>query len=123
MGKKSRAAPDQIDRRQAPTDQIDRRQAPWQDLVLLCRKCGGKLKGGFGDEGRDDLRSALRDGLREAGRRRDFRVVETGCLGICPKGGVVALRGSDPGRILIVPQGQAIVGVLEALGVNPHRLP
>lgn len=113
MGKKSRAAP----------DQIDRRQAPWQDLVLLCRKCGGKLKGGFGDEGRDDLRSALRDGLREAGRRRDFRVVETGCLGICPKGGVVALRGSDPGRILIVPQGQAIVGVLEALGVNPHRLP
>lgn len=123
MGKKSRAAPDQIDRRQAPTDQIDRRQAPWQDLVLLCRKCGGKLKGGFGDEGRDDLRSALRDGLREAGRRRDFRVVETGCLGICPKGGVVALRGSDPGRILIVPQGQAIVGVREALGVNPHRLP
>lgn len=123
MGKKSRAAPDGIDRRQAPTDQIDRRQAPWQDLVLLCRKCGGKLKGGFGDEGRDDLRSALRDGLREAGRRRDFRVVETGCLGICPKGGVVALRGSDPGRILIVPQGQAIVGVLEALGVNPHRLP
>ena len=123
MGKKSRAAPDQIDRRQAPTDQIDRRQAPWQDLVLLCRKCGGKLKGGFGDEGRDDLRSALRDGLREAGRRRDFRVVETGCLGICPKGGGVALRGSDPGRILIVPQGQAIVGVLEALGVNPHRLP
>jgi len=123
VGKKSRAAPDQIDRRQAPTDQIDRRQAPWQDLVLLCRKCGGKLKGGFGDEGRDDLRSALRDGLREAGRRRDFRVVETGCLGICPKGGVVALRGSDPGRILIVPQGQAIVGVLEALGVNPHRLP
>jgi hypothetical protein len=123
VGKKSRAAPDGIDRRQAPTDQIDRRQAPWQDLVLLCRKCGGKLKGGFGDEGRDDLRSALRDGLREAGRRRDFRVVETGCLGICPKGGVVALRGSDPGRILIVPQGQAIVGVLEALGVNPHRLP
>jgi len=109
--------------RQAPGADGPDRQAPWQDLVLLCRKCGGKLKGGFGDEGRDDLRSALRDGLREAGRRRDFRVVETGCLGICPKGGVVALRGSDPGRILIVPQGQAIVGVLEALGVNPHRLP
>ena len=113
MSKKSKAAP----------DEIGRRQASWQDLVILCRKCGGKLDGGFGDKGRHGLRSVLREGLREAGRRRDFRIVETGCLGICPDGGVVALLGSEPGRILIVPRGQAVGGVLAALGVNPHRLP
>lgn len=102
--------------------QIDSREAAWQDLVILCRKCGGKLKGGFGDKGRDDLRSALRDGLREAGRRRDVRIIETDCLGVCPKGGVVAMRGSEPGRILIVPQGQSAGQVLETLGVA-HAAP
>ena len=91
--------------------------------MILCRKCGGKLDGGFGDDGRDDLRSALRDGLREAGRRRDIRIIETGCLGICPKGGVVALRGSEPGRVLIVSQGQSTGHVLETLGVSPPPPP
>jgi predicted metal-binding protein len=103
--------------------EIGTREAAWQDLIVLCRKCGGKLKGGFGDDGRDDLRDALRDELRAVGRRRDFRIIETGCLGICPKGGVVAMRGSDAGRILIVPQGQAAGRVLETLGVKPNRLP
>lgn len=107
----------------AVAGQIDSREAAWQDLVILCRKCGGKLKGGFGDKGRDNLRSALRDSLREAGRRRDVRIIETDCLGICPKGGVVAMRGSEPGRILIVPQGQAAGQVLETLGVTPAAPP
>lgn len=113
MSKKSKAAP----------DGIGTHQASWQDLVILCRKCGGKLDGGFGDDGRDDLRSALRDGLREAGRRRDIRIIETGCLGICPKGGVVTLRGSEPGRVLIVSQGQSTGHVLETLGVSPLPAP
>ncbi len=113
MGKKHKTIP----------GEIGTRHAAWQDLVILCRKCGGKLKGGFGDDGRDDLRDALRDGLRAAGRRRDFRIIESGCLGICPKGGVVALRGSEPGRVLIVPRGQAAGSVLETLGVKPNRLP
>ncbi len=101
---------------------IGARQAAWQELVILCRKCGGKLKGGFGDEGRDDLRAALRDELREAGRRRDVRVIETGCLGICPRGAVVALRGSMPAQLLIVPQGQRAASVLDSLGImHAHR--
>ena len=112
MSRKNKTAP----------DTIVTRQAPWQDIVVLCRKCGGKLDGGFGDQGRDDLRSVLRDGLRDAGRKRDFRIVETGCLGICPKGGVAALRGSEPDRILIVPQGQAAGGLLETFGVRPLPL-
>jgi hypothetical protein len=91
--------------------------ASWRDLVIVCRKCGGRLKGGFGEDGRDDLRSVLRDGLRAVGRKRDVRVIETGCLGICPKGAVVAIRGSEPGRILLVPQGQTPGRILETLGV------
>lgn len=98
--------------------EIGSRVASWRELIVVCRKCGGRLKGGgFGENGSDDLRSALRDGLREAGRKRDVRLVETGCLGICPKGAVVAIRGSEPGRILIVPQGQPAASVLETLGV------
>lgn len=85
---------------------------------MLCRKCGGKLKGGFGEKGRAGLRSALRDELRDLGRRREIRVIETGCFGVCPKNAVVAARGSDPGRLLIVPQGQPAGAVLDALGVT-----
>ena len=99
--------------------EIGSREASWQDIVILCRKCGGKLKGGFGEKGRDDLRGALRHALRATGRRRAVRVLETGCFGICPKGAVVALRGKAPGRILIVPQGQPAARVLETLGLSP----
>ena len=102
-----------------PSSPIGARQASWRDLVILCRKCGGKLKGGFGDEGRDDLRSILRQALRQAGRRRDVRIIETGCLGVCPKRAVVVLRGSMPGQLLIVPQGQPAASVLDSLGIIP----
>ena|ERR1700712_3397505 len=108
MGKKQKIIP----------GQIGTREASWQDLVILCRKCSGKLKGGFGEDGHDDLRDALRDGLRAVGRRRDFRIIETGCLGICPKGGVVVMRGSTSGCVLIVPQGQEAGKVLKSLGVE-----
>ncbi len=102
-----------------PPPPIGVRQASWRELVVLCRKCSGKLEGGFGDEGRDDLRTVLRRALREAGRRRDVRIIETGCLGVCPKRAVVALRGSMPGQLLIVSQGQPAAGVLDSLGIIP----
>ncbi len=102
-----------------PSQPIGARQAAWRELVILCRKCGGKLKGGFGDDGRDDLRTALRDALRQAGRRRDVRIIEAGCFGVCPKRAVVALRGSLPGQLLIVPQGQPAAAVLDGLGIIP----
>ncbi|WP_428377337.1 hypothetical protein [Lichenicoccus sp.] len=96
--------------------EVTTRPTPWLDVLVVCRKCSRKLKGGFGDKGRDDLRRALRDGLRAIGRRRQTRIIETGCFGICPKGGVVALRGSEPQRILIVPEGQSTKAMLAAFG-------
>ncbi len=108
MGKKIKPSP----------QPIVGRQAAWRELVVLCRKCTGKLKGGFGDDGREDLRVVLREVLREAGRRHEVRVIETGCLGVCPKRAVVALHGSMPGQLLIVPQGQPAASVLDSLGIS-----
>ena len=97
-------------------DEIGRRPVAWRDLVILCRKCGGKRKGGFGEDGSDDLRAALRKGLRAAGYGRSVRVIETGCLGICPKRAVVAFRGADPSQLLIVPRGRGVSDILGHLG-------
>jgi hypothetical protein len=81
------------------------RPTPWREVVLVCRKCGKKQKGGFGKKRRETLKSHLRQALRAAGRRRDVRVIETSCLGICPKHGVTALNASRPQVIHVIPAG------------------
>ena len=101
---------------------IGQRRAPCRDLVVLCRTCGGKRGGGkrgggFGEDGKHELRSVLRKALRAAGDGGGVRIIETGCLGVCPKRAVVAFRGNDPGRLLIVPRGSATPDVLAALGL------
>ncbi len=83
--------------------------APWNDIALVCNKCGRKLGGGFGKKGKKTLAKLLREALRTIGRRRDLRIVEVGCLGLCPKNAVtVAARneviavpeGADPGALI-----------------------
>lgn len=86
------------------TDPLSR-PTPWREVVLVCRKCGKKLKGGFGEKRKDTLKTFLRQALREAGRRRDVRVIETSCLGVCPKQGVTALNASRPQTIHVIPAG------------------
>ena len=78
---------------------------PWQDVVLVCRKCSRKLDGGFGKDGDATLRSELKQALRDAGRRRTVRVMETGCFSVCPKRAVSVMQASRPGEILVVPEG------------------
>jgi predicted metal-binding protein len=78
---------------------------PWQDVVVLCRKCSKKLDGGFGPDGGATLARTLKQALRDTGRRRTVRVIETKCLGLCPRGAVTLLRGSQPGALLAVPAG------------------
>lgn len=94
------------------------RSTHWTDVIVICRKCGKKLKGGFGDDGKQGLKTVLRQALRQAGRRRDVRVIETKCLGVCPRDGVTALNASRPGLLHIVPAGlerEAVVRVLLGL--------
>ena len=63
------------------------------------------MKGGYGSKGKDTLRTVLRGALKEKGHRRDVRIIETRCMGICPKKAMTALNPSHPGRILTVPKG------------------
>ncbi len=97
---------------------IARELAPWRDLVLLCSKCSRKLDGGFGNKGKHDLKDVLKDALKAAGRRRELRVVEVDCLGLCPKRAVTAISTARPGEMLVVPQGADAAGVLSVLAAS-----
>jgi predicted metal-binding protein len=81
------------------------RSTPWSDVIILCRKCGKKCRGGFGPKRKDKLKDTLRQALRDAGRRRQVRVMETACLGVCPKDGVTALNATRPGTIHVIRTG------------------
>ncbi len=84
-------------------------------MLLVCGKCSRKLHGGFGAKREDTLRTALGAALKQRGRRREVRIVETRCMGICPKKAVTALNASHPGHLLTVPKGTDAAEVLAAL--------
>jgi hypothetical protein len=88
----------------------------------LCGKCARKMKGGYGANGKETLRTVLRAELKARALTRGVRVIETRCLGICPKKAVTALNASGPGRILTVPKGTGADEVLAQL-VEAEREP
>ncbi len=92
---------------------------PWQHVILICRKCTRKLDGGFGSSGDESLRAELKRALGRAGMRRRFRVVETGCLAICPQDAVSVVGPSSPAKVLVVPAGSDPAQVL-AMMVGPE---
>ncbi len=107
-------------------------KADWRDVVLVCRKCSKKLDGGFGPDGEEALAKALRKALvRPDGsgfgkikpRRKEIAVLEVGCLDICPKKAVVALRAADPGRWVVVPEGADLAEVTVRLGLERRSSP
>jgi predicted metal-binding protein len=85
----------------------------WRETILICRKCGKRLGGGFGKDGKATLRAALRQELRKHGRRRSVRLIETGCFGICPKKGVTVGLGSAAGELLVVGKGAELSRLLD----------
>ena len=89
--------------------------APWQGVALVCRKCGKKLGGGFGKKGKHGLAETLKRELKDTGRRRALRVVEVGCLGLCPKGAVTVAGSTHPGAVFAVPAHAEPAAVLTAL--------
>jgi len=88
---------------------------PWKTIILLCGKCSRKLDGGYGPNGKDSLRHALRTELTARGQRREVRTIETKCLGICPKKAVTAISASSPGRIVTVPKKTAFGEALDLI--------
>ena len=86
----------------------------WRDAVMVCRKCSKKVGGGFGEKGRTPLAKALRRALGLGkGRKARVGVVETKCLGVCPKHAVTVARA---GTWLVVPMGEDVDRVVGALG-------
>jgi predicted metal-binding protein len=95
--------------------QILSRSTSWKNILLVCGKCSRKLDGGFGPDGDATLRSALRKALKQAGRRRDVSILETRCMGICPKRAVTAINAGAPGRIFVIPGGTSAEAAIRQL--------
>jgi len=84
----------------------------WSGAVLVCGKCSKKLDGGFGKGGRVPLAKALRKDLGlKKGRKAALGVVETKCLGVCPKNAVMVIDAARPDRWLVVPAGTDLAAV------------
>lgn len=99
----------------------------WRQVVLVCRKCQKKLKGGFGPDGDKSLKKALRKYLKAGkgsvgkGRKAELAIKETDCFDICPKGAVVAVNTAEPKALLIVPAGADLFEVKARLGLKDDR--
>lgn len=91
-------------------------RSEWRGAVLVCGKCSKKLDGGFGRKGRQSLAKALRR-LPGFGKRRkaSLGVVETRCLGICPRGAVTLVDTRWPGTWHIVREGTPVEDVARDL--------
>lgn len=97
--------------------------APWQHILLLCTKCSRKLDGGFGKKGKHELMQVLRDALKATGQRRALRLVEVGCLGLCPKRAVTIVSSARPTEMLAVPVGTDADAVLARLRLPATTTP
>ena len=95
----------------------DHVRSHWDAALLVCGKCSKKVGGGFGPKGKQSLTRALRDepGFGK-GRKATIGVVETRCLGICPKGAVTLVDSRRPGRWRIVPAGSDVTALALTLG-------
>lgn len=104
-------------------------RADWRDVVLVCRKCAKKLGGAFGPDGDEGFAKALRRSLDDDERRkpkalrREVAVVQVGCLDVCPKKAVVVVKGSEPSRMVLVPEGAGMDEVRDRLGLDRAALP
>lgn len=93
-------------------------RAEWAEAVLVCGKCSKKVGGGFGAKGKTPLAKALRAELAvKKGRKARLGVVESKCLGVCPKNAVTVLSGARARDWLLVRPGTDPSDVAAALGL------
>jgi predicted metal-binding protein len=90
----------------------------WATTVLVCAKCSKKLHGGFGEKGRTPLAKALKHLGGGKKRKAPFGVIETRCLGVCPKGAVTVIDAAHPGLWMIVEEGLPMEQVAARLGLT-----
>ena len=90
-----------------------------QVLVAVCKKCGKKLGGGFGDGGKRPLAKALKSYLGlPKWKRSPVRIVETGCMKLCPKGAVAVTTSGDAALVFVIPEGTPLATVAAHLAID-----
>jgi len=101
-------------------------KSDFTDVVLVCRKCAKKLKGGFGPDAESSLPKALRaevarrDGAAKPAKKlrrkgASVAIVEVDCLDICPKNAAVVIGAGEPGRWRVIAPGEDTGSLLEEL--------
>ncbi|UAJ11371.1 (2Fe-2S) ferredoxin domain-containing protein [Polymorphobacter megasporae] len=92
---------------------------PATTLVAICKKCGKKVGGGFGEDGSKSLAKAL---VKTLGlpkwKRSPIRIVETGCMKLCPRRAVAVTTSRDAGLVYVVPQDTPVIDVAVQLGLT-----
>lgn len=93
---------------------MKRAKSAWGGAILVCGKCSKKVGGGFGPKGRERLAKALRQapGFGK-GRKADVGVIETRCLGLCPKHAVTVVDTNRPGEWLVVAPGEDLAALAD----------
>jgi predicted metal-binding protein len=93
---------------------------PSTTLVAICKKCGKKVGGGFGDGGKKSLAKALVKHLDlPKWKRSPIRIVETGCMKLCPRRAVAVTTSREPGVVYVVPAGTPVAEVVARLSLTP----
>lgn len=90
----------------------------WDATILVCGKCSKKLKGGFGERRTTPLAKALKALGGGKKRKARFGVIETRCLGICPKGAVTVIDAAHPGTWMLIEDGTPMDAVAERLSLR-----
>lgn len=67
-----------------------RADAAWEDVLFVCGECRERSDGDA-----VPLRKWLKRELKAAGLKKRFRVVECGCLDLCPRHGVTLALGRE----------------------------
>ncbi len=96
----------------------DNIKSQWTATILVCRKCTKKVGGGFGEKGKTPLAKALRKRAgKDSKRKALYGVIETGCLGVCPRDAVIVVDAAHPGKWTAVREGTPVEDVAERLGL------
>jgi predicted metal-binding protein len=91
----------------------------WRTTVLVCRKCSKKVGGGFGPKRKTSLAKALKAELGGGkGRKASVGIIETKCLGVCPKNAVTVVDGRHSDLWLLIRPGTPVAEVAESLGLG-----
>lgn len=86
---------------------IEEKETPWKEaFALLCTKCLDRLPEELKSEEILNLRSWLKNKLKEDGHWEKLRILTTGCQSYCPREGICLswgiVNGQEPGKVWIL---------------------